>query len=322
MSFKASAVATKLDRDSKAFLEQANSAEGPPLEQMPLDDARHNLKELYLSAGEPFRRLFNVKDIEIDGAGGSIALRIYSSKRHFLGAAPAILFFHGGGWALGDVRSYDNFCRFLAWKTSAKVISVEYRLAPKHKFPAGLSDCFAAVDWLAANARKQGVNTERVAVMGDSAGGNFAALAAIRARDEGMALAAQVLLYPVLALDGGRSFPSRMQFGGGDYFISQASIAWTVDLYLESMEDAASPLATPLNIENLDGLAPALLVVGGFDPLRDECKAYADRLSAVGVTTDFRCYHTTIHGFMSYSGALRVGRKGLADTAAWIKRRL
>lgn len=322
MSFKASAVATRLDRDSKAFLDQANAAAGPPLEEMPLVDARRSLKELYLGGGEPYRRLFEVKDIEIDGGAGSIALRIYSGKQRLVGKAPAILFFHGGGWALGDVGSYDNFCRFLAWKTSAKVISVEYRLAPEHKFPAGLMDCFAAFDWLVANARVLGVNPERMAVMGDSAGGNFAALAAIRAHKEHMPLAAQILLYPVLALDGGRQFPSRAEYGGGAYFISQASIAWTVDLYLESVTDAASPIATPLNVDSLNGLASALVVVGGFDPLRDECKAYADRLSANGVSTDFRCYHTTIHGFMSYSGALKVGRKGLLDTAAWIKRRL
>ena len=322
MSFRASAVATKLDRDSSAFLDQANAAEGPPLEEMSLVDARQSLKELYLGAGEPFRRLLQVKDIQIAGDAGSIGLRLYSNKKRLLGRSPAILFFHGGGWALGDVVSYDNFCRYLASKTAAEVISVEYRLAPEYKFPAGLRDCFAAVDWLAANARHLGINPRRIAVMGDSAGGNFAALAAIRARDEGMPLAAQVLLYPVLAFDGGRLFSSRTEFGGGDYFISQASIAWTIDLYLKDKEDATSPLATPLNVKNLDGLAPALVLVGGFDPLRDECKAYADRLSAAGVATNFRCYHTTIHGFMSYSGALKIGRKGLSDTAAWIKRRL
>ncbi len=322
MSFKATAVATKLDRDSKAFLDRANTAEGPPLEEMSLDDARQSLKELYLGAGESFRRLFKIEDIKIDGDDGSVALRIYSGKRRLVSKAPAILFFHGGGWALGDVGSYDNFCRFLAWKTSAQVISVEYRLSPEHKLPAGFNDCFTALEWLATNAQSIGVDANRIAVMGDSAGGNFAALAAIRARDRGIPLAGQILLYPVLALDGGRCYPSRTEFGGGDYFISQASIAWTVELYLNNSKDAASPLATPLNVENLNGLAPALVIVGGFDPLRDECKAFADRLTDAGTPAEFRCYHTTIHGFMSYSGALKIGRTGLHDTAAWIKRRL
>ncbi len=322
MSFKPAAVATKLDRDSKAFLDHANATEGPALEELPLDQARQSLKELYLGAGEPFRHLLSVEDKEIECEDGAVAVRIYSGRKRFVGKSPAILFFHGGGWAFGDIASYDNFCRFLAWKTSTKVISVEYRLAPEHKFPAGLTDCFAALDWLSSNSQEVGVDRNRIAVMGDSAGGNFAALAAIRARDTGFKLAAQILLYPVLALDGGQEFPSRREFGDGAYFISQASIAWTIDLYLDNTNDITSPLSTPLNVENLQGVAPALISVGGFDPLRDESKSYADRLERAGVHADFRCYTTTFHGFVSYSGALKVGRTGLRDTAAWIKRRI
>ncbi len=322
MYFNDKAVATKLDRESKAFLDQAAATDGPPLEEMSVADARNALKELYLGAGEPDRKIARVADIKIPGPDGDIQARIYDNQRRLFRVAPVILFFHGGGWALGDVESYDNFCRFLAAKTGAIFISVEYRLSPENKFPAGLQDCLAGLEWVAANTKKLGGDPKRISVMGDSAGGNFAALAAIHARDHGIALSHQILLYPVLALDGGAQFPSRSELGNGDYFISQSSIAWTVDLYLETPDDALSPHATPLNQQNFEKLAPALIIVGGFDPLRDECKSYADRLNAAGVPAEFRCYHTTFHGFLSYSGAMPIGRKGLSDTAMWMRKNL
>ncbi len=318
MSFSNKATATRLDPSTKAFLDLANANEGPPLEEMSIAGARQALKELYLNAGEPKRRIHKVKNINIPGPNGEIPLHLYYPKQKFLRHSPVVLFFHGGGWALGDAESYENLCRFMALKTGAIFVSVEYRLSPENRFPVGLHDCYASLEWLVKNAGKIGGNTSQVAVMGDSAGANFAALCALRARDIDIKLSGQILLYPVLALDNGNEYPSMAEYGAGEYFISQASIAWTVDLYLENEADARSPKATPLLAKNLHLLAPALVIVGGFDPLRDECKAYADRLSASNVKTEFRCYPTTIHGFMSYSGALDVGRTGLNDTAKWI----
>lgn len=322
MYFKKEAVATNLDRDSKAFLDQANAVKGPSLEEMSLAEARQSLKELYLGAGEPQCKIENIADFEIPGPDGAVPARLYDDKHRWFTRAPIILFFHGGGWSLGDVESYDNFCRFLAANTGAIIVSIEYRLSPEHRYPSGLHDCFASLKWVAANAKKLGGDPKRISTMGDSAGGNFAALAAIYARNNDIALSHQILLYPVLALDGGEEFPSRTEFGAGDYFITQSSIAWTVNLYLNHPDEALSPAATPLNEETLEKLAPALVVVGGFDPLRDECKAYADRLSAADVRAEFRCYHTTFHGFLSYSGALSTGRAGLKETVAWIRKNL
>ncbi|WP_433046001.1 alpha/beta hydrolase [Dactylosporangium sp. CS-033363] len=209
---------------------------------------------------------------------------------------PAVVFAHGGGWVLCDLDSHDPMCRILANRTGAAVVSVGYRRAPEDRFPAALDDVSAVLHWVAASAGQLGVDPARLAVAGDSAGGNLAAAAALRARaGGGPALAAQLLLYPVLdaAMDTGSY---RDCDGCG---VDSASMAWYWDQYAPDPAARADPLAAPARAERLDGLPPAVIAVAEYDPLRDEALAYAARLRASGVPTFVRTYPDSFHGFMS-----------------------
>lgn len=224
-----------------------------------------------------------------------------------------LLFFHGGGFALGDASTHDNICRSLCVGSGAIVINVDYRRSPEHKFPAAPDDCYAILEWAAVEAEGLGGRADRIAVAGDSAGGNLAAVVTQMARDRsGPVIACQVLIYPVADMDPLFDTPSRRRFGEAGYVLTRKDMAWLTDLYVAHPEDLTNPYVSPLCASSLEGLPPALVITAGCDPLCDEGKMYADRLAAAGVVTEYKCYENTVHGFVSFSGVVDLGKQALA----------
>jgi acetyl esterase len=237
-----------------------------------------------------------ITDFTIPGPESPVRARHY--RPTIDGAAPLLVFFHGGGFVVGDIESHDGLCRMICRDAAIHVLSVDYRLAPEHKAPAAVDDCIAAYRWALEHAAELGADPSRIGVGGDSAGGNLAALVALRSRDEGIEQPAlQVLLYPVLDLS--EETRSRKLFSDG-YFLSKGDRDWFTDLYLGGTDLAAdNARVSPLNAADLSGLAPALVLTAGFDPLRDEGNEYAAALRSAGVTVDHRQFDALTHGFAS-----------------------
>jgi acetyl esterase len=284
-----------------------------PLYEMSLERARaEDLASIQAAAGtaEP---VASVRDGWIDGPDGPLRLRIYRPEGE--GPLPALVYFFGGGWVLGTIDTSDAICRALANAAGCVTISVGYRLAPEHKFPAAVHDCVAAVRWVAANAAEIGVDRGRLAVGGDSAGGNLAAVVALLARDGGPALAHQLLVYP--NTDHAADTPSRREAVDPVLF-NRTSVDWYYGHYLGSTTDGADPLVSPLRAPDLSGLPPATVITAEYDPLRDEGEAYAARLTEAGVPVEPRRFDGMIHGFFAMSGDLDQGR----EAVAWAAERL
>ncbi len=242
--------------------------------------------------GMPTRLGIHTSDRVIPGPGGDLPVRVYR-KLGGPGQAPAIVYYHGGGWVVGDLDSHDGCCRVLADVSGCVVVSVDYRLAPEHRFPAAVDDAVAAFRWVQEHHREVGVLAGRVGVMGDSAGGNLAAVVAQRCRDEDPPVA-QSLVYP--ATDAHLDSESHRLFADG-FFLTRQDMEWFRGHYLPEVATWDSPAASPLLADDVSGLAPALVVTAGFDPLRDEGAAYAERLEAAGVPCEYRCYDDLVHGF-------------------------
>jgi acetyl esterase len=241
-------------------------------------------------------QLAEVRNLEISGPGGPLPLRIYLPESS--SPLPVILFFHGGGWVIGDLDSHDNLSRHLALKTGAAVVSVDYRLAPEHAFPAALDDAYAALLWVAGNAHTFNGDAGRIAVAGDSAGGNLAAALSLLARErQGPRITAQILIYPAVDLSNLQR-PSHLQFAEG-LFLTRERMAWFIDQYVPEPDLRRQPLASPLLADSHAGLPPALVITAGFDPLRDEGEAYAAALSSAGVDSRLQRFDGVLHGFVS-----------------------
>ena len=250
---------------------------------------------------------------------GDIAVRLYRPHRRRRAPSPVVVFFHGGGWVIGSIATHDALCTSLAARSGAVVASVEYRLSPEAPFPLPLDDCLAATRWVAANAAELGVDQDRLAVAGDSAGGNLAAAVALRARDEGgPAIAFQLLVYPVT--DHSFSQASHRENAEG-YSLTTDAMRWFSAHYLGDAP-ATDPLAAPLHAADLAGLPPALVVTAEYDPLRDEGEAYGERLRAAGVPTEVQRHDGMIHGFVSMFGLLDGGARALDGCAAALRRAL
>ena len=232
---------------------------------------------------------------DIPGPAGDVRVRVrFYRDADTEPGAPAICFFHGGGWVVGDLDSHDPPCRVLAQRTGAVVMAVDYRLAPEAPYPAAVEDCVAAYAWLTKHAGELGVDADRLAVMGDSAGGNLAALVALAARDQGLrAPALQVLIYPGCDFTMGQ--PSIDTFAEG-FMLTSESIRWFRNLYLPDSGAWRDPAVSPL-FADPTGVAPALVFTAGFDPLRDEGRAYAALMAQAGVPVVDRCFDDLIHGF-------------------------
>jgi acetyl esterase len=256
-----------------------------------------------------------VTERSIEGPHGSIPLRIYTPPVKTPGGA--VLFIHGGGWTIGSAEAYDPIAKIVAEGADAIVVSVDYRLAPEHPFPIPYDECWTALQWLAANAGGLGADPARLVVMGDSAGGNLAAVMALRAREAGPALAAQILIYPVTDPDLDRG--SYVENATG-YFLERSTMQFFWESYTAGGADAADPRLAPLRAESLEGLPPALVVTAEFDPLRDEGEAYAAALAAAGVEVEQRRYDGMIHGFAMMPMAVAAGADALAQATRAIRR--
>lgn len=261
------------------------------------------------------------EDVQLTGVAQPIPARLYHVPVENWRTLPLVVFFHGGGWFMNDLDCYDLFMRDLCVRSGATLLSVEYRLAPEHRYPAGLEDGLAAVRWAAHFANTHTGKAARLGVMGDSAGGNLATVIARRLHSEGrIRLAAQFLLYPMLDVSRPHSaYPSRMRFGGGEYLLTRESIDAAATWYLDGEGRRTDPDVSPLLVEDLSVLPETIIVIGGHDPLVDEARLYVKRLRAAGVATRFRCFETTIHAFLSF-GVLDVARQGRAYVAEEIKR--
>ncbi|MDA2805792.1 alpha/beta hydrolase [Nocardiopsis suaedae] len=261
-----------------------------------------------------------VRDLAAPGPAGDIPLRQYRPDPADP-SAPGIVFFHGGGFVLGDLATHDHICRILAASAGAVVVAVDYRLAPEHRYPAAVDDAFAAARWTADNAADLGIDPARLAVAGDSAGGNLAAVVTQKARDEGgPALCYQALIYPVTDFTGygsGAPYPSRAENGDG-YFLTSTAMAWFNDQYLSDGQER-EPGASPLFADSFADLPPALVLTADFDPLRDEGEEYARRLAGAGVPTATLRVNDGFHGLFGFGQFLPSAKRAEEAVAAALR---
>ena len=254
--------------------------------------------------------IHEVRAVTIEGPAGSLPLRVYTPAIEK--PAPALVFYHGGGWVIGDLESHDHVCRSLANGAQCIVAAVDYRLAPEAKFPAAVEDCFAATRWVADHSAELGIDPGRIAVGGDSAGGNLAAVVARLARDRGgPALVYQLLIYPVTDLS--MSSASYVENAEGP-LLTKAAMAWFIDHYARNEADRNDALASPLLATDLVGLPPAFVLTAECDPLRDEGEAYGKRLKEAGVPAEVKRYAGMPHGFFSFGAAFDGSTEAIADT--------
>jgi acetyl esterase len=309
--------ATALDPQAKAVIDLVIKSGRPPYHQLSPKDARQMFRDTRPASTPPAPEIGAVRDLTAD----AIPLRLYRPQGVPASTAlPALVFFHGGGWVIGDLDTHDTLCRQLTAGAGISVVNVDYRLAPEHKFPAAIDDAWAATRWVAAHAAELGIDAGRLAVGGDSAGGNLAAVVALLARDHGAPpLALQVLIYPVT--DVGAESQSYVDFAEG-FMLTRESMRWFAAHYLTAERDAADWRVSPLRAPSLAGVAPALVVTAGFDPLRDEGDAYARKLREAGVHADSICYGGMIHGFAPMGRLIETGNRAVAHIAATLRQAL
>jgi acetyl esterase len=295
---------------AQVLLDQLAATGGPSLQEMTPEEARQAYRMLaQLSPGE---EIHHVDDRLVPTADGDVPVRVYTPAAAVGAPAPLLVWFHGGGWVIGGLDTADSTCRALANRSGAVVVSVDYRLAPEHPFPAAADDALEAVLWAVEQAEVLGVDPTKVAVGGDSAGGNLAAVVAQRCRDEyGPALAFQLLVCPVT--DATLSHPSIEENAEG-YYLTRDALVWFRSCYVGD-RDPRDPKVSPVFAQDLSGLPPALVITTEYDPLRDEGEAYAARLREAGVPAVVHRYEGQIHGFFALVGLID-DAAGAVDRAA------
>jgi acetyl esterase len=281
---------------------QAVVSEVPPLHQFSVEQARKGYAD-FLSIERDLGSLADVRDSVVPGPdGNNIPIRVYTPEGD--GPHPVLVWMHGGGFLLGDIESYDPVCRVLADELNCIVVSPDYRLAPEHKFPAGLRDCYEVVDWAASRTKILDGDPDQIMVGGDSAGGNLAAAVTLMARNRGGPdIDYQILVYPTTTVsDEFADEPS----GDGDYFITEPDLQWSWNNYLQNEIDGTSPYASPLQADDLSDLPPATVLTAEFDPLKKEGTDYAERLAEAGVSVDHSHYDEMVHSFFTNLAEPRV----------------
>jgi acetyl esterase len=301
-----------LDPQVKAYLDQLAAANVLDVPAISVREARAQMEVGAVMLGRP-PKVGRIEDQTFPGLAGPVRLRVTAPAGP--GPFPALVFFHGGGFVVGSLSSHDHLCRAITNAAGIAVVSVDYRLAPEHPFPAAPDDAYAAVAWLADRAHGEalGIDATRLAVGGDSAGGNLSAVVARRARDRGgPRLLLQLLIYPVT--DADLDTPSYRENADG-YLLSRAAMQWYWEQYVPQADRRADPDAAPLRAADLSGLPPALVVTAEHDVLRDEGEAYARKLADAGVPTRLRRYPGMIHGFLRRHTLFDQGRIALSDVA-------
>ncbi len=287
----------------QAIREGRERAGARPLYTLSLAEARAaDLAELLAAGGDP-EPVAEVSEFEITGPGGPLVLRVHRPQGG-PGPRPVLLYFFGGGWTLGCLDTCDAICRALANAAGCTTVSVGYRLAPEHRFPAAVEDCYAATRWVAEHAQRLGVDPERLAVGGDSAGGNLAAAVTLLSRERGAPrIGHQLLVYPNTDYR-----PAAEPASVDPLLFNELSVRWYWSHYLAEERDGENPLASPLRAPDLTGLPPATVITAEFDPLREEGEQYAERLRQAGVPVESRHYEGMAHGFFAMAGTLEDGR--------------
>jgi acetyl esterase len=286
----------------------------------PLPELRQQLRTMVYLMDEPAPSLARVEDITIPGPAGAIPGRVYDAAGVSVPARAVVAYFHGGGWVQGDLETHHGLCARLALRSGTIVVAIEYRLAPEHKFPAAVEDSFVAYRWLRSHAAEVGGDPGRVAVAGDSAGGNLSAVVSQLSAREGVPVpTCQVLIYP--ALDFALDTPSHRELTDG-HIIPRDRIVWYMEQYLPAGADLNDPHASPLREPDLHGQPPALIITAGFDPLRDEGAAYAERLRAAGVDVVYHEYRGQIHAFLSLTKTIPQGMDCTWEIGAYLQERL
>ncbi len=303
-----------LDPQFKALLDQMAAAGGAPLTELPIAAGREMYRAMQPVATDI--AVGRVEDRRIPGSAADVPVRIYTPKGN--GPFAVLMNFHGGGWVIGDLDTADAQCRELCRLVGCVVVSVDYRLAPEHRFPAAAEDCYAATAWVAANAKTINVDAKRIAVGGDSAGGNLAAVVSLMARDrKGPALVFQLLVYPVT----NAAFDTVSYRDNADgYLLTRASMEWFWNHYCATAADRANPYASPARARDLAKLPPALVLTAEYDPLRDEGEDYARALRKAGVAVESVRYDGLIHGFFAMAHVVPAARPGMEKAAATLRR--
>lgn len=298
----------------RLFLWLSRIAGMRPFHQLSVSEARREIHRFQRPPGGA--KVGERRELIIPGPGGELAARLYTPA----GAGPfgLLLYLHGGGWVLGDLDGCEAVCRAICARSDLAVLALDYRLAPEHKYPAALEDTLAALRWAEAHAGELGADPARLLLGGESAGGNLAAAAALRLRDEGgPRLSGQLLVYPVLDY---HTPPTRsyLDFSEG-YFLTRADMQWFWSHYLHNPSQAQLPTVAPLQANDLSGLPPALLIIAGFDPLHDEGAAYARRLQQAGTPARLLEYPGAIHGFLQMQGLLPEADQALGEIGIWLR---
>ena len=313
-----------LDGRTQWLLQLLARSGQPPIEKSSVAEARSAYDSFMLEMGGRLAPIGEMVDRIVEGrptggGPGRLRIRVYRPAGVVARLLPTILYFHGGGWVMGSLEGYDLVCRYICARTGCAVVAVDYRLAPEHKFPAAIEDAVASFRWLAENATDLGTDPARIVLAGDSAGGNIAAVAAQLLRGEPRPPCLQWLMFPAtnLAFDT----PSYGSCGEG-FFVSRAAMEWFRSHYLNDLSEIDDPRVSPLLASDLTGVAPALIFTNGIDPLRDEGKAYADRLAAAGVKTFHREFDSLIHGFIGMRGAIHAAARAMDDMVADLRHEL
>ncbi len=307
-----------VDATVKAFLDQLDAQPGPKMWDMQPADGRQLFVAMMQIVGPQNVPIGATADLEAQGPHGPIPMRSYTPIGAAAGPLPTLVFYHGGGFVIGNIETHDGLCRMLANESGARVISVDYRLAPEHKFPAAVDDAYAALVWVAQHAAQLGVDATRLAVGGDSAGANLAAVMAQMAKAKrGPRLALQMLFFPATEL--GADTPS-MRANAEGYFLEKRTIDWFFGHYIAAEKDKRDLRASPLLASDVSGLPPAFLMTAGYDPLHDEGVAYGEKLRAAGVAVTAVDYPDLVHDFIYLQAILPKAGEALRGAAAVLKR--
>lgn len=300
------------DPQVQAYLDRLMSMQARPTYTLTPEQLRRSLKRNTPPSHEPIAQ---VEDRIIPRLEGDIPIRIYKPRQD--GPLPVLLFFHGGGFVMGDLDSHDHLCRRLANGAGCLVVAVDYRLAPEHKFPAAPEDCFSATRWIAANATAIGGDDRRIAVCGDSAGGSLATIVALMARDRGGPLLLfQVLFYP------GSDLRIESHSNDEDHnspFFDKETLDWFNALYINDESDRLNPLGSPILASSLEGLPPALIIVAEYDPLRSDGERYAQRLRDAGVAVRLSYYQGMMHSFLTVNAPFEQAQKALEEATGALR---
>ena len=309
-----------LDSQAAEILKRIEQSDGPGLGEGSPDESREIFAKTTSLLGLPAPAVAKISEVQIPGPNGDIRSKIIFPKSPAArsDSLPILIYYHGGGWVIGSPETHIGETCFYASEANCIVVIPDYRLAPEHPFPAAPTDCYAVLEWVAENAHDIGGDANKIALAGDSAGGNLSAVVAQMARDRnGPRLALQLLIYPATRM--GATTQSYKDFNEG-YFLTGQAMDWFFNHYLKQPAQWDDPMASPLLAKDLTGLPPAYIMTAGFDPLRDEGKAYADRLREAGVPVDYVCYEGQIHGFVSMAGALDEGKQFLREAAAVLRK--